>query len=99
MFFTESNLSAGLDSRDDDEGGPDPFGVQERIFSKYAAMLYTSSNNGKTYHELQGSLYCDSCREKVIGRMSGCAIFPVETLLKSSMRYAYYTTSSCCHDN
>ena len=51
----------------DDEDNPamDPFIAQERVFSKYAAMLYTSPDGGKVYHEFKDAKYCASCGEKV----------------------------------
>ncbi len=48
----------------EDDPSADPFIVQERIFSKYAAMLYTS-DNGKSFHEFKDAKYCQSCGEKV----------------------------------
>ena len=68
----ESSLSQDVDlamlpADDDDDDRPDkdPFIPQERIFAKYAAMLYTSDNNGRTFHELKDAKYCASCGEKV----------------------------------
>ena len=53
------------DNEDDDTQATDPFIPQERVFAKYAAMLYTSDNNGKTFHEFKDAKYCASCGEKV----------------------------------
>ncbi len=60
-----SGLSMGLEEEGDDDPTADPFIAQERIFSKYAAMLYTSDNNGKTFHEFKDARFCPSCGEKV----------------------------------
>ena len=72
MGGAESSLSQDVDlamlpADDDDDDRPDkdPFIPQERIFAKYAAMLYTSDNNGRTFHELKDAKYCASCGEKV----------------------------------
>ena len=66
IFLLESNLSAGLDDDDEDDlASNDPFIVQERVFSKYAAMMYTSDNNSKTFNEFKDAKYCGSCGEKV----------------------------------
>lgn len=63
----ESSLSEGLggDEEDDENPNSDPFIPQERIFSKYAAMFYTSDNNGKTFQEFKDAKFCPSCGEKV----------------------------------
>ena len=53
------------DENDQDNPDRDPFIPQERVFAKYAAMLYTSDNNGKTFHEFKDAKYCASCGEKV----------------------------------
>ena len=67
MSWSESGLSAGLDMDDDDDDNPalDPFIPQERVFCKYAAMIYTSNNGGKNFHEFNEADYCPSCGEKV----------------------------------
>ncbi|KAI0233898.1 hypothetical protein LSAT2_015868 [Lamellibrachia satsuma] len=64
----ESGLSAGLDMDDDDDDNPalDPFIPQERVFCKYAAMIYTSNNGGKNFHEFNEADYCPSCGEKTV---------------------------------
>ena len=54
-----------LQLEEDDDKGRDPFIVNERFFSKYAAMLYTSDDNGRTFHEVKDARYCPSCGEKV----------------------------------
>ncbi|XP_074640808.1 uncharacterized protein LOC141898673 [Tubulanus polymorphus] len=59
-------LAKELGGIDDDNPIDDPFVPQERIFSKYAAMMYTSSNGGHTYHEFKGAKYCASCGEKTV---------------------------------
>lgn len=63
----ESILWAGLE---EDEGAgeemADPFIPQERVFSKYAAMLYTSNNTGRTFEEFKDAKYCPSCGEKTV---------------------------------
>ncbi|XP_013415715.1 uncharacterized protein LOC106177476 isoform X3 [Lingula anatina] len=61
----ESVLSAGLVDEEKDDGA-DPFIPHERIFSKYAAMMYSSSNKGKNWHEFQAAKFCPSCGEKTI---------------------------------
>ncbi|XP_064630986.1 uncharacterized protein LOC135489527 isoform X2 [Lineus longissimus] len=61
----ESLLTEGLDV-DEEEAQPDPFIPQERVFSKYAAMMYTSTNQGKTFHEFKDAKYCPSCGEKTL---------------------------------
>lgn len=61
----ESSLSAGLEEEKPD-AGTDPFIPHERVFSKYAAMMYTSSNKGKNWHEFQDAKYCPSCGEKTL---------------------------------
>lgn len=67
LSAAESGVSASIheEESEDDAGGMDPFVPQERIFSKYAAMLYSSDNNGRTYHEFKDAKYCSSCLEKV----------------------------------
>lgn len=64
----DSILSAGLNDDNDDEEGPDsdPFIPQERVFSKYAAMLYTSNNQGRSFEEFKDAKFCPSCGEKVL---------------------------------
>lgn len=66
MYFllAESGLSGGLEDEEEEENAF-AFNVQERVFSKYACMIYTSDNNGKTFHEFKNSKYCPSCCEKV----------------------------------
>ena len=61
----ESILWAGLEEEEGQEEVVDPFIPQERVFSKYAAMLYTSNNTGKTFEEFKDAKYCASCGEKV----------------------------------
>ena len=62
----ESSLSADLEEEPEEEKSQmDPFSLQERIFSRYASMLYASDNNGKTFHEFKDAEYCKSCGEKV----------------------------------
>lgn len=63
MTKSDSILSAGLEG-DDEEEMDDPFIAQERVFCKYAAMIYVSSNDGKSYEELKESKFCASCCEK-----------------------------------
>ena len=60
----ESILWAGLDEDQGQEEVVDPFIPQERVFSKYAAMLYTSNNSGKTFEEFKDAKFCASCGEK-----------------------------------
>ncbi|XP_059165212.1 uncharacterized protein LOC131947844 isoform X2 [Physella acuta] len=62
----DSILSAGLEEGETSEPFADPFIPQERVFSKYAAMLYTSNNNGKTFEEFKDASFCASCGEKTI---------------------------------
>ena len=57
---------SGLEEEEVSEEVADPFIPQERVFSKYAAMLYTSNNSGKTFEEFKDAKYCASCGEKVI---------------------------------
>ncbi|ELU04076.1 hypothetical protein CAPTEDRAFT_225603 [Capitella teleta] len=62
-----SSLSVGFEKEEGDQGATaDPFDVQERVFSKYAAMIYTSDNNGRTFHEFKDSKFCPSCGEKTV---------------------------------
>ncbi len=63
-MIVESGVSADMEEGAEDDPSADPFIVQERIFSKYAAMLYTS-DNGKSFHEFKDAKYCQSCGEKV----------------------------------
>lgn len=59
-------MSAGLgDDNDDEDIEQDPFIPQERVFSKYAAMVYTSNNQGRSFEEVKGAKFCASCGEKV----------------------------------
>ncbi|XP_067940341.1 uncharacterized protein [Watersipora subatra] len=57
-----------LDAGDyvDEDYESNPFIPHERIFSKYAAMLYYSQDGGKNYYIHQDCHYCDSCHEKTI---------------------------------
>lgn len=63
---SESLLMSGLDIEEESEETSDPFIPQERVFSKYAAMLYTSNNSGKTFEEFKDAKYCASCGEKTV---------------------------------
>ncbi|XP_048745050.2 uncharacterized protein LOC125658046 isoform X3 [Ostrea edulis] len=65
---SDSILSAGLNEDNDDDEGPDadPFIPQERVFSKYAAMLYTSNNQGRSFEEFKDAKFCPSCGEKTV---------------------------------
>ncbi|XP_034328218.2 uncharacterized protein [Magallana gigas] len=65
---SDSILSAGLNDDNDDEEGPDadPFIPQERVFSKYAAMLYSSNNQGRSFEEFKDAKFCPSCGEKTV---------------------------------
>ncbi|XP_067657515.1 myosin-11-like [Haliotis asinina] len=63
---TDSILSAGLGENEMEETMTDPFIPQERVFSKYAAMIYTSNNTGKTFEEFKDAKYCPSCGEKTV---------------------------------
>lgn len=62
---TESILWAGLDEEESQEVA-DPFVPQERVFSKYAAMVYASNNLGKTFEEFKDAKFCSSCGEKTL---------------------------------
>ncbi|XP_076436241.1 uncharacterized protein LOC143275834 [Babylonia areolata] len=62
----ESILWAGLEEEQGQEDNADPFIPQERVFSKYAAMLYTSNNSGKTFEEFKDAKFCASCGEKTV---------------------------------
>ncbi|PVD30283.1 hypothetical protein C0Q70_09547 [Pomacea canaliculata] len=62
----ESILWAGLDEDDGKHNTADPYIPQDRVFSKYAAMLYTSNNSGKTFEEFKDAKYCSSCGEKTV---------------------------------
>ncbi|XP_076812117.1 uncharacterized protein LOC143459041 [Clavelina lepadiformis] len=42
----------------------DPFNPQEKLLSKYSAMIYTSVNSGKTFDEITSAKFCVSCGEK-----------------------------------
>ncbi|XP_071503416.1 uncharacterized protein [Diadema antillarum] len=44
----------------------DPFIPQESILSKYSIMVYTSTNQKKTFHELKDAKFCASCGEKTV---------------------------------
>ncbi|XP_069140268.1 uncharacterized protein [Argopecten irradians] len=64
---SDSILSVGLhDAEGDEEGDADPFIPQERVFAKYAAMLYTSNNLGKSFDEFKDAKFCASCGEKTV---------------------------------
>ncbi|CAC5378844.1 unnamed protein product [Mytilus coruscus] len=62
----DSILSAGLGDEDEKNTEPDPFIPQEQVFSKYAAMVYTSSNNGKSFDTFKEAEFCPSCGEKTV---------------------------------
>ncbi|RUS88807.1 hypothetical protein EGW08_003437 [Elysia chlorotica] len=62
----DSILSVGLEEEEISEEVADPFIPQERVFSKYAAMLYTTNNQGKTFEEFKDAKYCASCGEKTV---------------------------------
>ncbi|XP_063435480.1 uncharacterized protein LOC134716413 isoform X3 [Mytilus trossulus] len=62
----DSILSAGLGDEDEKNSEPDPFIPQEQVFSKYAAMVYTSSNNGKSFDTFKEADFCPSCGEKTV---------------------------------
>ncbi|CAH1784655.1 unnamed protein product [Owenia fusiformis] len=63
---SESVVSADIDEDEEDNANMDPFIPQERVFSKYAAMMYTSHNGAKTFHEFKDAKYCASCGEKTV---------------------------------
>ncbi|XP_022086611.1 uncharacterized protein LOC110977099 isoform X2 [Acanthaster planci] len=44
----------------------DPFVPQESILSKYSVMIYTTTNQRKTWHELKDAKFCTSCGEKTV---------------------------------
>ena len=44
----------------------DPFIPQERILSKYAAILFYSCNHGKNFHEFKDAKFCSSCGETTL---------------------------------
>nr|XP_054766729.1 uncharacterized protein LOC129273690 [Lytechinus pictus] len=44
----------------------DPFIPQEAILSKYSIMVYTSTNQKKTFHGLKDAKFCASCGEKTV---------------------------------
>ncbi|XP_038070672.1 citron Rho-interacting kinase-like [Patiria miniata] len=44
----------------------DPFVPQESILSKYSVMIYTTTNQKKTWHELKDAKFCTSCGEKTV---------------------------------
>ncbi|XP_030842136.1 neurofilament medium polypeptide isoform X2 [Strongylocentrotus purpuratus] len=44
----------------------DPFIPQEAILSKYSVMVYTSTNQKKTFHGLKDAKFCASCGEKTV---------------------------------
>ena len=50
----------------DEEYESNPFIPHERMFSKYAVMLYYSQDAGKNYYIHQDCRYCESCHDKVI---------------------------------
>lgn len=88
----ESGMSIGQEEEPEEDPNVDPFIPQERIFSKYAAMMYTSDNNGKSFHEFKDARYCPSCGEKVLpfhmnrGFLSSlwCKIFWRETNIRKN---------------
>lgn len=61
----------------------DQFIPHERIFSKYAVMLYYSQDAGKNFYIHQDCKYCESCHEKV-GLLYAAAIM-------NSILCDYYT--------
>ncbi|KAK3096071.1 hypothetical protein FSP39_022738 [Pinctada imbricata] len=63
---SDSILSAGLNEEEEEDPDMDPFIPQERVFSKYAAMLYTSNNQGKSFEEFKDAKFCTSCGEKTV---------------------------------
>lgn len=66
MFvLLDSILSAGLGDEEEKNAEPDPFIPQEQVFSKYAAMVYTSNNMGKSFDAFKEAEFCPSCGEKV----------------------------------
>ncbi|KAL3864299.1 hypothetical protein ACJMK2_005992 [Sinanodonta woodiana] len=65
LIKSDSILSAGL-GEDNEEDDSDPFIPQERVFSKYAAMLYTSNNQGRSFEEFKDAKFCPSCGEKTV---------------------------------
>lgn len=65
----ESTMSAGGDGFDNMDllaAEMDPFIPQESILSKYSIMVYTSTNQKKTFHELKDAKFCASCGEKTV---------------------------------
>ncbi|BFZ01755.1 hypothetical protein BsWGS_04794 [Bradybaena similaris] len=46
--------------------GIDPFVPHETVFSKYAAVIYTSIDHGKTFEVLKEINFCLSCGEKTV---------------------------------
>jgi len=44
----------------------DPFVPHENILNKYASMVYTSCNEGKTFYEIPDAAFCESCGVKTL---------------------------------
>nr|XP_039262951.1 uncharacterized protein LOC120338989 [Styela clava] len=65
----DSQLSLGESGLEEDntkltDPSTDPFNPQERVLSKYSAMIYTSINSGKSFDEINCAKFCISCGEK-----------------------------------
>ncbi|XP_065920739.1 uncharacterized protein [Dysidea avara] len=57
----------GLQSAVSNSAHPaNPLVPQEQILSKYAAMISTSPNKGKSFYPHRDAITCDSCGEKVV---------------------------------
>ncbi|EDV22850.1 uncharacterized protein TRIADDRAFT_58487 [Trichoplax adhaerens] len=50
----------------EDQDLDDPFVPQEQVLNKYAAMIYASTDNGKTFLPITDAKLCTSCGEKTI---------------------------------
>ncbi|XP_070540507.1 uncharacterized protein [Ptychodera flava] len=60
------SLGEDFDNLDPTMSEMDPFVPQETILSKYSAMIYTSTNHAKSFHELKDAKFCGSCGEKTV---------------------------------
>ncbi|XP_077992401.1 uncharacterized protein LOC144446500 isoform X2 [Glandiceps talaboti] len=65
-FDSVMSLGEEFDNMDSATSEMDPFVPQETILSKYSAMIYTSTNHAKSFHELKDAKFCTSCGEKTV---------------------------------
>ncbi|CAD5111049.1 DgyrCDS400 [Dimorphilus gyrociliatus] len=62
---SKSKLTVGLVDPEEVKKD-DPFIANERVLGKYSAVIYTSDNEGKHFHELKGVDFCKNCGQKVV---------------------------------